>query len=153
MERQKNVIEKKENTKITKPLLLKGKKNKKAKKQIIIWVVVIFVAFFFIIARYSYITQLNYDVALLEKSIIEKEAVNSGLTIELDNLMNLPQVRYIAKSQLGMQKPDNYQTVYIEVPRSDKVYKASESYGLYDRLLQVLDDVLVSLNNIKNIFG
>jgi len=123
----------------TKPTQVKGK------KKLVIWVVVVFIAFFFIIARYSYITQLNYDVAALEKSIIVEEATNSGLSIQLDKLMNLPQIRYMAQTQLGMQKPDNYQTVFIEVPRCDKIYQATKPDAIYDKVVKVFDSFLVSL--------
>ncbi|MBN2853536.1 MAG: cell division protein FtsL [Clostridia bacterium] len=145
-----SIVEKIGEIKAEKPRLIKGNKTR---RHIIMWVAVVFIAFFCIIARYSYITQLNYDVAKLEKTLSDQTAKNSALQMELDKIMNLPQVRYIAESQLGMQKPDTYQTVYIEVPRCDEVKVKEQPKSFYEKLLVTIEDIRVSLINIKSIFG
>jgi len=132
-------------------VIISNKRN--SKKHILMLIGIVFIAFFGIIARYSYITQLNYDVAQLHKDITKQVAINSALSIELDKKMNLPQVRYNATTKLGMQKPDNYQIVYIEVPRCDKVSNASPPSNFYDIILNTIKDIKVSLVNIKSIFG
>jgi len=132
-------------------VIIANKKNKK--KYILMLIGIVFIAFFGIIARYSYITQLNYDVAQLNKDITKQVAINSSLSIELDKKMNLPQVRYNATTKLGMQKPDNYQIVYIEVPRCDKVYNASPPSNFYDIILHTIKDIKVSFGNIRSIFS
>ncbi|MCK5811456.1 MAG: cell division protein FtsL [Clostridiales bacterium] len=134
-----------------KPTLLKG--NKGNKRRIVIWVLFVFISLFGIISRYSYITQMNYDVADLSQQLIAQEAVNSSLQLQLDQFMNLPQIRYTAMTQLGMQQPDHYQTIYIQVPRYDEISLASKPLTFYDKILVSIDDLKVSLMNIRNIFG
>ncbi len=137
-----------------KPTLVKGNKSTRSnKRRIVVWVLFVFIALFGIISRYSYITQTNYDVASLSHQLTSQEAVNSALQLQLDQYMNLPQIRYTAMTQLGMHQPDNYQTVYISVPRYDEISLATKPLTFYDKILLSIDDFKVSLMNIRDIFG
>jgi cell division protein FtsL len=147
---QDNLIDDKLKSEKAKLKILKGRKYR---RKAIVWTLIVFAAFFTIIARYSIMTQLNYDIARLNKELKAQNAVNSSLTVELDKKVNLPRIRHIAQSELGMKMPESYQIVYVEVPRSNKTEVTESGRGLNNMLAGFFSAIRTGFENLKAIFG
>lgn len=103
--------------------VLKAKKryrnNNKAKLKTICYVMMLFLACLTVIYRYAMITELNYKIAKINKSYNELRNENTRLKVEIDKETDLNKIRAAAESRLGMQRPDKYQIVYVNVPKID----------------------------------
>lgn len=104
-----------------------AKSNNKIKLKAVCFVLVIFASCLVLMYRYALITELNYNISKLEKEYNEIRNQNSRLKLAIEKDMDLNKVREIAEKRLGMQKPDRYQMVYINVPKNDCT-KVAESY-------------------------
>ena len=105
--------------------LVAGSKPKKQIRTFIV-ILLVFAAFFAIISRYGKMTKLNYEIADLKEQLITQEAINSALSVDLEKKTNMMKIRHAAETELGMQEPDKYQIVYIDVPRANQTVAASE---------------------------
>ena len=47
--------------------------------------------------------------------------VNSQMLLNMERSMDMAQIELYATEQLGLQKPQNYQVAYIDIPKSDYV--------------------------------
>ncbi len=61
--------------------------------------------------------QRKFEIDTLNATLKEISENNKNLETELAKNLDLKYVEYIATSELGMQKPANYQIVYINVPK------------------------------------
>jgi len=104
-----------------------AKSSSKVKLRAVCFVLVIFASCLVLMYRFALITELNYNINKLEKeyNLIRNE--NSRLKLAIEKDMDLNKVKKIAEERLGMQKPDKYQMVYINVPKNDYT-KVAESY-------------------------
>jgi len=95
------------------------KRNAKAKIKAVCLLLCIFGACFLVIYRYALITEMNYK---LDKSIKSYNSIrdeNAQLRVEIDRATDLNRIKEIAQQKLGMQRPDKYQIVYVNVPKND----------------------------------
>ncbi len=120
--------------------LIRGKGHKN-KTGTVVCVIFVFAVFFTIIARYSQMTKLNYEIADLKDRLNGKNAVNSALAVELDKKTNLMEVRYDAERELGMGEPDKNQVVYIEVPRANNVVVSKTAKEKEEKPVGILDSI------------
>ena len=68
--------------------------------------------------RYALIAEINFKISSKEKQYEELKNENSRLKVAIENETNLSKITQVAQNELGMQKPDKYQIVYIEVPKT-----------------------------------
>lgn len=107
-------------------------------------VILIFVSCLIIMYRYALITEINYNLGKLEQRYNEIKNENTRIKIAIEEETDLTRIKKIAEEKLGMQKPDRYQIVYINVPKRDftKVTKANdEKMMLNDYLLAALKKI------------
>ena len=105
--------------------LIEGSESRK-KIRVFLVILLVFAAFFSIITRYGQMTKLNYEIADLKDELITQNAINSALGVNLEKKTNMMKIRHIAETELGMQEPDKYQIVYINVPRANSMEVAEE---------------------------
>ncbi|MFO7637128.1 MAG: cell division protein FtsL [Clostridia bacterium] len=130
--------------------VIAGKKNR---NKAILWTLIVFLAFFIVISRYSALTRMNYDIATLTKRMNTQSAINSDLMVELDKKINLPQIRYVAQTQIGMKMPETSQIVYIEVPRTNKTEVSNPPKGFQEKLSDFFNAVKEGFHELKAILG
>lgn len=126
----------------TKPNLKLVEKRKTGTRiKAVLWVALIFAAFFLVISRYSNLTELNYETADIKNKLEQQNSINSALSVELDKKTNTMMIKHSAETELGMQEPNNFQIVYINVPRSNTAVldvpadnKADETIGILENL-------------------
>lgn len=79
-----------------------------------------------------------------ELSAIQKE--NEQLEVSIENSLNLSNVEEMAREKLGMQKLDNNQKVYINLPKRDYVELAAEKVVIeesnwFDELIKMIKNI------------
>ena len=120
----------------------KTKAEPKSKLSLILSVVAIFTMLIVVSYRYNLISEKNLELQRLE---IKKNNVNSILAtteIDVDRIIDKDTVEAYAKQQLGMQKPEKSQIVYIDSDYETKVESVSET-----------NFIAKGINKLKEIIG
>ena len=111
-------------------------------------VLLVCVAALLILFRYSAIVERDHRLELLKE---ERNAIldeNKRMQVEIDSALNLDNVERIAMIELGMGKPEKYQTVYVNIQGDDYVEVAEETEEtaegkqFYATIIQTLGNVL-----------
>lgn len=104
-----------------------AKKEKKAKIKAILYVAVIFSVLLVISYRNSQITEKFAEVKNLKSNLAAVQKENEQLEVSIQSSINLSKIEKEAKEQLGMQKLDNGQKVYVSLQKKDHVEPASQN--------------------------
>lgn len=97
----------------------KARSNNKTRLKAVCSILFVFACCLLIMYRYAVITELGYSVNKLDRVYNELKNENSHLRLALERDTDLDNIKKVAEERLGMQKPDRYQIVYINVSRSD----------------------------------
>lgn len=138
-ERVKKRYPKKSTAKKTKKVVKLTKKPQEVKKQknkirLMTYVAIGFIVLFAISYRNSIINEKFAEIKTLRSNLAEIEKENEQLEVNIENNLNLKTVEQSAKELLGMQKLNNSQTVYINLPKQDYVEPATEEIVKEDNL-------------------
>lgn len=132
--------------------VLKAKKryknNRKIKLKLVLSILAVLIAGLTVMYRFTAITQLSYSINKSENLYNELRNENSILKVQIETETDLGEIKEIAETRLGMQKPDKSQIVYIKVPRNDYtvVMKTQdEAVGNNGNILKVLINKLTGL--------
>lgn len=103
-----------------------NKVNVKAKLKIVM----------FLVAGFSVLFAISYQNSLISESFNKKEQykkemealrkTNQQIEISIENNLNLNNIERVAKEKIGMQKLNNNQKIYVDLPKQDYVAPASE---------------------------
>lgn len=104
----------------------KQKRHFKPHVKIVIYVMSVFAVLFAISYRNSLINEKFTEIKTLKSNLAILQKENDQLEINIENSMNLQNVEQSAKELLGMQKLNNSQTVYVNLPKEDYVEPATE---------------------------
>lgn len=134
--------------------VLKAKQKRRSyhvvKAKAVLAVMIVFALGATTMYRYAIITQLNYDISKSNKGYNELKKENTRLRVEIDKGMDLQKIQETAVNRLGMQKPDKYQTVHINVPKSDYT-KVSQEYAKEKQVENTLQAVLDKLEKLTRL--
>lgn len=106
-----------------KPQEIKRQKNK---VRVVTYIAIGFAILFAISYRNSVINEKFSEIKTLKGELATIEKENEQLEVNIENNLNLKTVEQSAKELLGMQKLNNAQTVYINLPKQDYVEPATE---------------------------
>lgn len=102
------------------------KRNEKNKAKVMIYVAIGFTILFAISYRNSVINEKFAEIKQLKTNLAAIEKENEQLEVNIENSLNLKTIEQSAKELLGMQKLENSQSVYINLPKQDYVEPATE---------------------------
>lgn len=120
------------------------KELKKKKAKAIKYLIIGFLILFGMSYRNSKIDENFAKMQDLKQQLIEVEKQNDQLEVSIENSMNLNNLEQEAKTQLGMQKLNSKQVVYITLPKDDYIEPASEEVVLEEEktfLEKIIDTV------------
>lgn len=103
-----------------------AKKQVKSKTKMVMAIAFTFSILFAIIYQNSLITESFSKKESLKKNLGAIEKENEQLKVNIEKSLNLNNVEQSAKEMLGMQKLDNSQKIYINLPKEDYVESAAE---------------------------
>lgn len=79
----------------------------------------------FMISTFVTVHETRDSVAALEDELAEMEAITSQKAFDLDHSVDLATIEEEATSRLGMQRPEKYQTIYVNVDMEDVTEKTA----------------------------
>ena len=119
--KKKSTLKKTSNKKQT-----KKQAKSKIKIKMIMAIAFTFSLLFAVIYQNSLITESFSKKENLKKNLSAIEKENEQLKVNIEKSLNLNNVEQSAKEMLGMQKLDNSQKVYVNLPKEDYVESAVE---------------------------
>lgn len=103
--------------------VLRQKREQRANNKIKVKVVFAFMVLFalsgLVMYRYALITDLNYKINSKMNELDEIKNENTRLGVKIESELDLQKIQKFAEENLGMQKPDKSQCVFVKIPRSD----------------------------------
>ncbi len=73
----------------------------------------------FMISEFVTVHETRQQLSALTKELSEQEAITSQKVFELEQSIDLDEIERIATTRLGMQRPENYQMIYVNVKSED----------------------------------
>lgn len=93
----------------------------------------------FMISQFVAVNETEQKIASLEKKLAAAESVTSQMIFDMEQSVDLAEVEKQATTRLGMQRPEKYQTIYVNVKQNDMTEKtAGEVEGVGNRLISAL---------------
>ncbi|MCX8130125.1 MAG: cell division protein FtsL [Clostridia bacterium] len=124
--------------------------SNKVKVKMILNILFVFALGAIIALRYAMITEISYNIDKKTKEYNKIVNENSRLKVAIEENMNISKIKDIAEGKLGMQKPDKYQIVYVNVPRND-FSMVSEKYKDSDESKGAVAAVIDKLGKITEL--
>ncbi len=93
----------------------------------------------FMISKFVAVKEVKQEVASLKSELSEMEAVTSQMVFDLEQSVDLSEIEKEATTRLGMQRPEKYQTIYVNVRQDDITEKtAGEVEGIGNGILSAI---------------
>lgn len=139
---QKRNVKSEEKFKLIKNKNNKIRKNNKA--TLVLATLAIFAMFMTITYRYNLISEKNLKVQELKEDLEVAKSELATTQIEVEEVMDVNYVEAYAKQQLGMQKPEKSQLIYINMENEESVEKMSAS----NMIMSLVDKIKEFVNNV-----
>lgn len=110
---------------------VKKTENVNNKASAIFTVLGVFAMTMIIVYRYGIINEKNLNAQQLKKELVSTEAAISTAKINVEQNTDLNKIETYAKQQLGMQKPDKNQTIYIDTSNSNTSVQVPEGKSFF----------------------
>lgn len=117
--------------------------SKTNKATLVLTTLAIFTMFMVITYRYNVISEKNLHVQQLKDDLVVAKSELATTQIAMEELMNEAEVESYAKQQLGMQKPEKSQLIYINMENEESVQKISANNvitSLIEKIKSVIKD-------------
>ncbi len=102
---------------------VKVKSAERARKNLmnLITLLTVFAVAIIICSRYVYIYGQNETLQQKEKTLKDMQTANTQLEMNIEQSVDTKSIEEYAEDQLGMQKPERYQTNYVIVSGDDEM--------------------------------
>ena len=111
--------------------------SKTNKATLVLTTLAIFTIFMVITYRYNVISEKNLQVQKLKEDLEVAKSELATSEIALEQVMDVNYVESYAKQQLGMQKPEKSQLIYVNMESDETVHKVSAN----NMIAQLLEKV------------
>ena len=126
---------------------IKQNTQAKSKKNTLV-VVLIFSAFIMamiVTYRYNIISEKNLEAQRLKSELSAVEAKLLNKQIEIEQQTDLNKVEAYAKQQLGMQKPDQSQTIYIDTSKSIEMVETNNDTTSIENIIDTIKNFFTNI--------
>ena len=89
-------------------------------------IVVIALSAGFMISQFVAVNEAKQEVASLQNQLTELESATSQMVFDLEQCVDLAEIEKEATTRLGMQRPEKYQTIYVNVRQDDMTEKTAD---------------------------
>lgn len=79
-----------------------------------------------VLAQYAYTVEVSREIHRMERSLNESKENISELKLEEARLGSLERIEEVAREELGMQKPENDQVIYVPRKRAEETISSRE---------------------------
>ena len=96
----------------------------------------------FMISKFVAVNEMNQQVASLQSQLTTLESATSQMVFDLEQSVDLAEIEKEATTRLGMQRPEKYQTIYVNVKQDDMTEKTvGEVEGFGHGIVSVLKKI------------
>ena len=92
--------------------------------------------------RYNVISEKNLQTQNLKSELSKVESNLLTSQIEVEQETDLNKIEQYAKQQLGMQKPDKNQTIYVDTSQTGSTVKVEDDDNLFNKIIQGIKDFI-----------
>lgn len=107
----------------------------------------------FMISKFVTVHETQQQIAKLQSNLTELESNTGQQIFDLEQSVDLTELEQEAVNRLGMQRPEKYQTIYVNVKRDDMTETTvGEVEGFNNRLkvkLKELGGYIVNMFSIE----
>ena len=111
------------------------------KATLVLTTLAIFTIFMVITYRYNVISEKNLQVQKLKEDLEVAKSELATSEIALEQVMDVNYVESYAKQQLGMQKPEKSQLIYVNMESEETVHKVSAN-NMTAQLLEKIKGIM-----------
>lgn len=106
----------------------------------------------YMISQFVAVNEGEQQIASLKKQLADKEAATSQMIFDMEQSVDLAEVEKQATTRLGMQRPEKYQTIYVNVRKDDMTEKtAGEVESLSSRVNSGIKNISSHIVNFFSI--
>lgn len=140
---EKKTVKKEEKFKLIKNTN-KNNISKSNKATLVLATLIIFTMFMVITYRYNVISEKNLQVQQLKEELEVAKSELATSEIALEQVMDVNYVESYAKQQLGMQKPEKSQLIYVNMESEESVNKVSAS----NMIMQFVEKIKEAISDV-----
>ena len=98
----------------------------------------------FMICAFVTVNEKRNEISKLEDKLENAESATSQKMFELERSVDLSEIEKEATTRLDMQRPEKYQTIYINVPMDDVTHTTADSVEGMDNSLKIFFNKIIS---------
>lgn len=138
----------------------KGKINRRNRKQMAVRrtllkrvgvIAVIAVSAGFMISQFVAVNEGEQQIASLRKQLSKQEAATSQMVFDMEQGVDLAEIEKQATTKLGMQRPEKYQTIYVNVKKDDMTEKTADEVESFSS--RIMSAIKSTGRHIVNFFS
>ena len=115
----------------------------------VFYIIVIFAVAFCLIGREVSLYEKSSEINRLESQLEQAQTEAKQAKIAAESVIDLKKIEQTATEKFGMSRPEQSQTVYINIQQEDYVEKVAEK----DLGLEIQQNIQNGLKNLFGIFG
>ena len=128
-------------TKVASKRVQQAKKRNNA--SLVAFILSAFTMSMIVIYRFNIINEKNLRVQELKSELEQTETTLVSAQIQVEQSTDLNQIEAYAKQQLGMQKPEKNQTIYVDTSEASKVVsEASNDTTILEKVTNFIRNVI-----------
>lgn len=85
----------------------------------IVYILVLALSATFMISKFVAVYDTEQEIKTLTKNLEQKQSYSSQKIFEMEQKVDLAEIEKIATTELGMQRPDKHQIIYVDVKTED----------------------------------
>ena len=102
-------------------------------------IAVVAVSASFMISQFVAVNEGDRQIASLRRQLADTEAATSQMVFDMEQSVDLAEIEKQATTRLGMQRPEKYQIIYVNVKQDDMTEKtAGEVEGTGNRIMNMI---------------
>lgn len=138
---KERVYEKKPEFKVIKSKKIKASVKPKSKVSLIFTTISIFAMLIVLSYRYNLISEKNLELQRKDQELNKVSSIFATTEIAIKQGSNLKYIENYAKQQLGMQKPEKIQIVYINADYKSEVIN-TQNKNIFQKMITKIKDII-----------
>ena len=122
--------------------LRREKIQKKNNVSVIVFILSVFAMTMLLTYRYNLISEKNLETIKLQSDLSKVESSLLTSQIEVEQSTDLNKIEAYAKQQLGMQKPDKNQTIYVDTSSNTNVVEVENNNNNVQNIIDNIKDMI-----------
>lgn len=133
------------NVKTGKNQINRQRKKAKNNASAIVFILSVFAMTLILTYRYNIISEKNLEVQTLKEELTKVESGLVSSQIDVEQGTDLNKIEAYAKQQLGMQKPDKNQTIYVDTSIGEGTTQVEKTLNVFEKIVTGIKDIIAKI--------